>query len=103
MSDTTPPTSAAYQELCKLMRESATLFAVSQLLNWDQETYMPPAAAGNRAEQQGAIAAILHERKTHPRVGELLAQCEADKDLTADADGPTAANLREMRRDYDRE
>jgi carboxypeptidase Taq len=90
----------AYTELCELLRQSATLGAVSQLLNWDQETYMPHAAAANRAEQQSIMAAITHQRKTDPRVGELLAACEADTSLTKPGT-ETAANLREIRRDYD--
>ena len=43
MSKTLPPN---YAELCKLLYDAATLNAVGSLLNWDQETYMPPAGAG---------------------------------------------------------
>ncbi len=92
--------SSPYAALCKHLYETATLSAVNQLLNWDQETYMPPAAAANRAEQQAMLAALVHERKTSPRLGELLAACEADPSLTR-AGSETAANLREVRRDYD--
>ncbi|MFO0830987.1 MAG: carboxypeptidase M32 [Phycisphaerales bacterium] len=90
---------AAYNELCKLHRDAASLGSVGALLNWDQETYMPPAGADNRAEQQALLAGIVHERRTSKRLGDLLAQCEQDKHLNADP--ATAANLREMRRDYD--
>src|SRR5262245_40254116 len=82
----TPSTAAsasgAYAELCELLRQAATLGAVGQLLNWDQETYMPHAGAANRAEQQSMLAVIVHQRKTDPRVGELLASCESDPALT---------------------
>jgi carboxypeptidase Taq len=96
-----PDTQAAYAELCTLSRQAANLGSVSALLGWDQETYMPPAAAAHRAEQQSMLAALIHERRTSPRMGELIAACESDKTLTADADSPTAANVREFRRDYD--
>lgn len=96
-----PKFPAHYNELCASLREAATLSAVAQLLNWDQETYMPAAAAGNRAEQASALASIVHERRTSPRLRELLEKCEADSSLT-EPGTPTAANLREVRRDYDK-
>lgn len=95
-----PPPPPAYAELCSLLRDAAHLGAVSSLVSWDQETYMPHAAAAGRAEQSSLIATIVHERRTSPRIGELLAQCEGDESLTK-AGSETAANLREIRRDYD--
>jgi carboxypeptidase Taq len=91
----------AYAQLCTLHKTIAHLTAVGSLLNWDQETYMPQAAAGARAEQQELVATLTHERRTSPRVGELLAACEQDRDLMGQHDSPAAANVREMRRDYD--
>ena len=90
----------AYAELCTLSREAATLGSVSYLLSWDQETYMPAGGYAGRAEQLELLAGLTHERRTSPRVGELIAMCEADKALTAEPDSPTAANIREFRRDY---
>lgn len=88
-----------YRQLCELKRESATLGAVSSLLSWDQETYMPNAASDNRAEQSAVLAGLVHERETSKKVGDLLSACESDKSLNADP--RLAANIREMRRDYD--
>jgi len=96
-----PDASNAYAELRALAREGATLASVSRLLGWDQETYMPDGGAEARGEQQALLAGLVHERETAPRVGELLAQCEADASLT-EPGSESAANLREMRRDYDR-
>jgi carboxypeptidase Taq len=90
-----------YLELSDLMRGAATLGSVSALLSWDQETYMPHAGAGARAEQQAIMAALVHERRTSPRVGELIAACEGDMSLVGDPASPTAAAVREFRRDYD--
>ncbi len=90
---------AHYDELRRLARESATLGSVGALLNWDQETYMPHAAADHRAEQQAMVATLVHERQTSPRKGELIAACEGDTTLTGDPEA--AANIREFRRDYD--
>lgn len=90
----------AYQELCTLARRSTALSSVAQLLSWDQETYMPPAAGAFRAEQSSLIAELHHKQATDKRVGDLIAACESDRGLLAN--GAVAANLREFRRDYDR-
>lgn len=100
MSERTAGDGGAYGELTRLLREVAVLSSATETVNWDQETYMPPAAAPLRAEQMAALASIVHERRTSPRIAELLAACEADAALQADPDA--AANLRNLRRDYDR-
>jgi len=89
-----------YTELVKLCRESGTLGSIGALVGWDQETYMPKGGAKARAEQSSLLAGIVHERNTSDRLGELIAQCEADGDLNQDG-SIESANLREMRRDYD--
>jgi carboxypeptidase Taq len=88
-----------YAELADLLREAAVLASVSATLGWDQETVMPPAAAPLRAEQLSALSALVHERRTSPRMRELLEQCEDDASLTGDP--VVAANLREVRRGFD--
>lgn len=90
---------AKYQALCTHLKDAATLGSVAGLLNWDQETYMPAKAASARAEQNELIAKLLHERRTSKELGDLLDACEQDGNLTSDP--LTAANLREIRRDYD--
>ncbi len=94
-------TSADYARLTDLLRDASTLGSVAGLLGWDQETYMPAGGAAARAAQSALIARIRHERLTDPRVGDLLASCEADPALAAEGT-ETAANLREIRRDYDK-
>ncbi len=89
-----------YADLAALSREIATLTAVSSLVGWDQETYMPESGAAGRAEQLSLLSGIAHERKTAARYGELLAACEQDATLNV-AGTVEAANIRELRRDYD--
>ncbi len=96
-----PAQSAAYVELCGLLREAAHLASAAALLGWDQETYMPASGGAGRAEQSSLLAAIVHERRTSPRVGELIAACEAD-DALMKPGSETAADVREMRHDYDK-
>ncbi|HET7321316.1 MAG TPA: carboxypeptidase M32, partial [Longimicrobiaceae bacterium] len=76
------------------------LASAGSILAWDQETYMPPKGAALRGEQLAALSGLVHERLTRPEVGDWLAACESDPELTGDA--RTAANLREIRREYDR-
>ena len=66
----------AYAELIRRCREEALLTSVEALLEWDEETYMPPGGVENRSEQLGLIAGLLHERGTDPRLGELLSELE---------------------------
>lgn len=61
---------------------------------------MPAGGAPLRAEQLALLAALVHERRTAPPFGEMLTSCETDYDLLADP--AIAANIREIRRDYDR-
>jgi carboxypeptidase Taq len=93
-----PPT--PYAGLLAELREIATLASVGATLGWDQEVMMPPAAAPLRGEQAALLSQLVHERRTAPRLGELIAACESDGELMADADA--SANLRWVRRDFDR-
>ncbi|MEZ6165699.1 MAG: hypothetical protein R3B67_14845, partial [Phycisphaerales bacterium] len=89
-----------YSELITLKRQVGTLGSISALVSWDQETYMPPAGAKARAEQASLLAGIIHERKTSKKIGDLIAQCEQDPKLSQPGSAE-AANIREMRRDFD--
>lgn len=92
----------AYEELIRRMREETLLTSCEALLEWDEETYMPPGGVENRSEQMALIAGLLHDRGSDPRLGELLAAVEGS-DLLADPLSPAAVNIRELRREYDRE
>ena len=63
----------AYDELMRRVREESLLTTVEALLEWDEETYMPPGGVENRSEQLALVAGLLHDRGTDPRLGELLA------------------------------
>ncbi|MEO1640718.1 MAG: carboxypeptidase M32 [Pseudomonadota bacterium] len=85
----------AYDELMAFQRETEALGQVAGRLGWDQETMMPEGATPQRAEEHAAMASVLHARRVDPRVGEWLEKAEA-------ADAVAAANLREIKRDYER-
>ncbi|MGE3617341.1 MAG: carboxypeptidase M32 [Gemmatimonadales bacterium] len=92
----------AYAELLRLAREETVLASCTDLLEWDEETFMPRGGGDNRAEQMEVLAGLIHERATSPRYGELLAIVESS-DLVADPLSPAAVNVRELRREYERE
>ena len=85
----------AYDDLMQFQRETEALAQVAGRLGWDQETMMPDGAGPQRAEEHGAMANILHARRIDPRVGDWLEKAEAVDDVAA-------ANLRHIRRSFDR-
>ncbi|MFV2038212.1 MAG: carboxypeptidase M32, partial [Paracoccaceae bacterium] len=68
---------SAYDDLMAFQRESEALAQVAGRLGWDQETMMPPGAAPQRSEEIGALEAVLHARRTDPRLGDWLAAIDA--------------------------
>lgn len=86
---------AAYDDLMAFQRTTEALGEVAGRTGWDQETFMPHGAAPQRAEEMAALEEILHARRTDPRLGDWLEEAHAP-DAVADA------NLRELRRSYDR-
>jgi carboxypeptidase Taq len=91
----------AYGELIRRSRELATLASCSAVLGWDEQTYMPSGGAAHRGNQMALLAGLQHERATDPRVGELLASLEGSE-LAAEPESVEAANIRELRRSYER-
>ena len=95
---------AAYAELIRRTREAALIGSCANVLEWDQETYMPRGGAAHRGEQLALLAGLAHERATDPRIAELLGAVEGSALLREQGpDGPEAVNVREIRRAYDRE
>jgi len=92
---------AAYAELIAHFRELAVLESCEDLLGWDEETYMPPRGVEHRGNQLALLAGMTHDRLTHPRVGELLADL-AHADLVQELHSVPETNVRELRRLYTR-
>jgi carboxypeptidase Taq len=91
----------AYAELVRRSKELGVLNSCAGVLSWDQHTYMPTRGAGLRGEQMAFLASLSHQKFTDPKVGELLAAVEGS-DLVKDAESDAAANVRELRRAFDR-
>jgi carboxypeptidase Taq len=91
----------AYAELIQRFKEYSLLGSCSNVLGWDERTYMPREGAAHRAEQMALLARLAHETLTAPRMGRLLEEIEGSK-LVADADSAAVVNVREIRRLHDR-
>jgi len=91
----------AYDWLKQTNIQTMYFASAAEVLAWDQRTYIPPKGHAHRAEQMAALAKLLHERSTDPRIGERLAEVEGS-DVVADPLSVEAANVREWRRDFDK-
>ncbi len=88
-----------YQACLSQMRETSAIGSAAGVVSWDQETMMPPAADGVRAEQMAALAGVIHERIVDPRLGKnLRALTKRPAGLT----GAQRACVREWLRDHER-
>lgn len=88
---------SAYTELLQREKERTLLGSCAYLLGWDERTYMPAKGIQLRGDQLALLARLNHEMLTAPAMGELLAKAEANGQ-----DEAAKANLREIRRQYDR-
>lgn len=86
-------------KLFDLARERALIHSTAATLGWDQETYLPEGAHPYRAAQLSYLTAKAHTLATSDEWKRALEEAEA-----ADAGGDVTltANLREMRRQFDR-
>jgi carboxypeptidase Taq len=91
----------SYNELIHHIKEWSLLSSCGSVLGWDERTYMPRKGSAHRAEQMALLARMSHELFTAPRIGELLQEVE-NSDLFKDKDSAEAANVREIRRHYNR-
>jgi carboxypeptidase Taq len=92
---------AAYDELIRRAREESLLASCTELLGWDEDTYMPRGGVANRGSQMALLAGLQHEKISDPVLGELLAVLEGSS-LVRDPQSPEAVNVRVLRRLHER-
>jgi carboxypeptidase Taq len=95
-------TNTTWDRLAEASRRWNTINSITGLLHWDQETKMPAKGIDHRGRQVALLARMAHEEATSDAVGDMIAACEDDADISADPAGDIAVNVRRMRRDYDR-
>jgi carboxypeptidase Taq len=89
-----------YKQLVLGLRTQADFAAALHLLQWDQETYMPPGVGEARARQIGTLAATLHERQTDRRFLDLVDELGSRMD---ELEAGAAVDVRETKWRLDRE
>lgn len=94
-------TSDLYSELVAILQKNALLASCGAVLGWDEQTNMPAGGSELRGNQLALISGMVHERATHPRVGELLSELESRSDLGEVPDRVVV--VRESRRSYSRQ
>jgi carboxypeptidase Taq len=96
-----PDLQLRFDDLLRRLGEIADLEHAAYLLDWDQETKMPPLGAPARAEQLATLARVSHELGTAPELGVLL---EELRELEEDSDPESfeASVIRVARRDHEK-
>ena len=92
----------SFSELFELSKEVKTLEGIGRLLEWDQETHMPPGAGAIRAEQLKVLTGISHELFTSKKFENALSKL-IDLDTGAfkqDLSPEKKSAVREWRRDF---
>jgi carboxypeptidase Taq len=68
-----------WEKLKARNEELDALAGAAGMLDWDQQTYLPPGAGGVRGQQSAVLGRIQHERFTAPEVGEWLDELDAQE------------------------
>ncbi|MDR0998917.1 MAG: carboxypeptidase M32 [Treponema sp.] len=93
------------EKLHNIDRDCRHLEKIAALLQWDQETCLPPEGAGERSGQLALIQGLAHERFTAPETGRLLGELgSVSENPRGDESLPPLERdfLRVTRRSYDR-
>ncbi len=93
-------TSAELDRLKSILGDVADLSRAAAVLEWDQETYMPPGGVMGRADQFSTLTRLAHETFTSDEVGALLDKLEG-RYASEPFDSDLASLLRVTRRDYE--
>jgi len=88
----------SYERLMMRAKDIEVLDSARGIVDWDLDTYMPPAAIGLRSEQLSLLSRLLHEMRSSPELGELLTQVEKNAESL---DEVQKRNVYLMRRKHD--
>lgn len=92
-----------YQKLYALSKNARILQGIVSLLDWDQETYMPPGGSQIRAEQLKTMAGLIHREKTSRKFSNALSKLIDVPTAKIKAQGLSPAQIsavKEWRRDF---
>lgn len=86
------------ERLLELWGEIADVHNAMEVLDWDEETQMPPNGTQSRGKVLSTLAGIAHAKLSAPELREVVAACEEE----AEPDSVLAAQVREAKRQIDR-
>lgn len=89
-----------YQELAEYLSEVHHLNMIFWLLQWDQNTHMPPEGASARATQLALIQRLRHEFLTSDKTARLIEAAAQEVNMD-DFDSHEASLVRVARADYE--
>jgi carboxypeptidase Taq len=89
------------EELRRMLGVVVDLQHASELLGWDQQTYMPPGGAQGRAMQLATLGRLAHERLVSDEMGAALEAAEPEA-AALDPDSDEARMVRKARHDFDK-
>jgi carboxypeptidase Taq len=93
--------SDALQQLQRRLEPIVDIERISRVLNWDQQTMMPPAGSNHRADHLATLRRLSHELLTDKEVGRLLEELSpVEESLPYESDD--AALIRVTRRHYEK-
>jgi carboxypeptidase Taq len=94
----TPPSATpAYDTLTRTYTRLHRLGHLQALAGWDQAAKMPPKGSAARAAALSEMAALMHRMRTDAGLADTIARAEQET-----LSEPQRANLREIRRDWQR-
>jgi carboxypeptidase Taq len=88
--------------LKELLGVVSDLESAAALLEWDQQTYMPPGGAGARAMQLATLSRLAHTKFVSKGLGEALELAKAEAE-GMDPDSDEFCLVRKTDRDYQKE
>lgn len=103
-------TQEALSQLRARLAVVADLSQAQAVLSWDENVYLPPAAAPARGQQLATLGRVIHEHATDPALGELLAASNGAAGTTTgdsgdegseDGDAEDRALVRVARRNFE--
>lgn len=85
-----------YQHYHQHLKKVSDIRFAAGVLQWDQETYMPPKGAAMRAQQLATLAGLAHQHFTDEKLGKLLDELINDTSLSE----KELKNVKQTHKDY---
>ncbi len=89
-------------QLKKILAEVSDLYSATALLEWDQQTYMPPGGVSARSNQMGTLSSLGHARFVSEEVGALLEELKSFGE-SLDPESDDACLIEVTQRDYQKQ